>query len=176
VREAAARTLVPGRFEIVEGRATAGEEGRATAGVEDAPPAPHGPTVVLDGAHNPAGTTALAESLPAFLISTGGHRLTLVIGVLDDKDAAAMLQDLLPFCTAVVATRTSNPRALPAATLASLTAQLGGPPALVVPDPHTALATAKGLAGPGGTVLATGSLYLLADLKRPRGAPAGATL
>ncbi|MBA2767124.1 MAG: bifunctional folylpolyglutamate synthase/dihydrofolate synthase [Solirubrobacterales bacterium] len=176
VREAAARTLVPGRFEIVEGRATAGEEGRATAGVEDAPPAPHGPTVVLDGAHNPAGTTALAESLPAFLISRGGHRLTLVISVLDDKDAAAMLQDLLPFCTAVVATRTSNPRALPAATLASLTAQLGGPPALVVPDPHTALATAKGLAGPGGTVLATGSLYLLADLKRPRGAPAGATL
>ena len=168
VREAAARTLVPGRFEVVEGR--------ATAGGEDAPQAPHGPTVILDGAHNPAGTTALAESLPAFFAGREGHRLTLVISVLDDKDAAAMLQDLLPLCAAVVATRTSNPRALPAATLASLTAQLGGPPAHVEPDPHTALQRAKGLAGPGGTVLATGSLYLLADLKRPPGAPAGATL
>lgn len=157
VREAAARTLVPGRFELVE-------EGDA------------GPAVILDGAHNPAGTAALAESLPAFLTGRRESRLTLLISVLDDKDAAAMLQDLLPFCANVIATATSNPRALPAATLASLTAQLGGPPAHVEPDPHTALQRAKGLAGPGGTVLATGSLYLLADLKRPPGAPAGATL
>lgn len=164
VREAAGRTLVPGRLEVVEG-------GGAGAGG-----AAEGPTVVLDGAHNPAGTTALAESLPPLLTSTQGQGLALVISVLDDKDAAAMLQDLLPFCTAVVATRTSNPRALPAATLASLTAQLGGPPAHLEPDPHTALRRAKGLAGPGGTVLATGSLYLLADLKRPPGAPPGATL
>jgi len=164
VREAAARTLIPGRFEIVEevgaGRGEAAE----------------GSTVVLDGAHNPAGTAALAESLPPFLARRGAQQVTLVISVLDDKQAAAMLQDLLPFCAAVVATRTSNPRALPAATLASLTTQLDGPPAHVVRDPHAALATAKRLAGPGGTVLATGSLYLLADLKRPPGAPAGATL
>jgi dihydrofolate synthase/folylpolyglutamate synthase len=168
VREAAARTLVPGRFEIVERGATPGVPAPGEAVV--------GPTVVLDGAHNPAGTTALAEFLPAFLTAGEGKRVTLVISVLDDKDAAAMLQDLLPSCAAVVATQTSNPRALPAATLASLTAQLGGPPAHVVRDPHTALATAKGLAGPGGTVLATGSLYLLADLKRHPAAPAGATL
>ncbi len=157
VREVAAGTLVPGRFEIVESD-------------------PDGPTVILDGAHNPAGAAALAESLPPFLTSRGAWSVALVISVLDDKDAAAMLQELLPFCLAVVATQTTNPRALPAATLASLTAQLDGPPAHVVRDPHAALATAKGMAGPGGTVLVTGSLYLLADLKRPPGAPAGATL
>lgn len=157
VREAAAGTLVPGRFEIVEG------------GADD-------PALILDGAHNAAGTATLAESLSPFLASRGAGDVTLVISVLDDKDAAAMLQDLLPFCAAVVATQASNPRALPAATLASLTAQLDGPPAHVVRDPHAALAAAKCLARPGGTVLATGSLYLLADLKRPPGAPAGATL
>ncbi|MDQ3607593.1 MAG: hypothetical protein M3459_01645, partial [Actinomycetota bacterium] len=172
VREAAARTLVPGRFEIVEGRANGCPDTGATVPGE----AVDGPTVILDGAHNPAGTAALAESLPPFLASSGAQRVTLLISVLDDKDAAAMLQDLLPFCAAVVATQASNPRALPAATLASLTTQLGGPPALVVRDPRAALATARSLAGPGGTVLATGSLYLLADLKRPPGAHAGATL
>jgi hypothetical protein len=34
----------------------------------------------------------------------------------------------------------------------------------VVPDPHAALARGRGLAGPGGSVLVGGSLYLLEDL------------
>jgi dihydrofolate synthase/folylpolyglutamate synthase len=37
----------------------------------------------------------------------------------------------------------------------------------VEPDPRRALARARELARPDGVALATGSLYLLADLKRP---------
>jgi dihydrofolate synthase/folylpolyglutamate synthase len=44
------------------------------------------------------------------------------------------------------------------------------------PDPRRALARARELAGPGGVVLATGSIYLVADLKRPAGAGRGSTL
>ena len=65
---------------------------------------------------------------------------------------------------AVVFTSSSNPRALPPPTLQSLAGQLGGPPADTVRDPHAALARARELAGPGGVVLATGSIYLIADL------------
>ena len=67
-------------------------------------------------------------------------------------------------------TASTNRRALPPATLASLAAQLGGPPAETEPDPRRAVARARELAGPRGMVVATGSIYLVADLLSPPGA------
>jgi dihydrofolate synthase/folylpolyglutamate synthase len=154
VAAAAAATSVPGRFEIVS---------------ED-------PVTVLDGAHNPDGMRALAEALEGFL---DGRRLVACLSVLEDKDAAQMLGLLLPLCDAVVLTAAANPRALSPATLESLTRQVAGRGegfASVVPDPHAALAAARAAAGPGGVALATGSLYLLADLLRPPGAGKGSIL
>jgi dihydrofolate synthase/folylpolyglutamate synthase len=87
-----------------------------------------------------------------------------VVSVLDDKDAAGMLRELIGKCAAVVFTASRNPRALPPATLASLATQLGGPPSEIVRDPNAALERARELAGPDGAVLATGSIYLVADL------------
>jgi dihydrofolate synthase/folylpolyglutamate synthase len=75
-----------------------------------------------------------------------------------------MLRALLPHCAGAVFCASRNPRALPPATLASLSAQLAGPPSEVVGDPHAALARARQLAGADGAVLATGSIYLVADL------------
>jgi dihydrofolate synthase/folylpolyglutamate synthase len=153
VRAAAASTLVPGRFEIVDGGAGGGE-------------------VVIDGAHNPAGMRALAESLPEWL---DGRELVVVLSILDDKDAAAMLQALIPHTAHIVCTTNSNPRALPPATLQSLARQLGFEDVSAERDPRAALAAARERAGPGGAVLVTGSIYLIADLLRPVGAQ-GATL
>lgn len=144
VRSAAGAVMVPGRMQV----------------------AGHEPLTVFDGAHNPAGIAAIAESLPQL---TAGRRLVAVVSVLDDKDAAEMLRALLPRCEHVVFTRNHSPRALPPATLASLSEQLGGPPSELEPDPREALERARELAGPGGVVLATGSIYLVADLLRPAG-------
>ena len=108
---------------------------------------------------------------------TGGRRpLVAVVSVLDDKDAAAMLTALLPACDRVVFTRCANPRALSPATLDSLARKLGGPPAETVPEPVAAVGRARELAGPGGAVLATGSIYLIADLVREPGAARASTL
>jgi dihydrofolate synthase / folylpolyglutamate synthase len=149
VRAAAASTLVPGRFEVV-----AEQDGRAE--------------VVLDGAHNPGGLTALAEALPEHV---AGRRLVACLAVLDDKDATEMLRTLLPLCDAVVTTRAQTPRALPPATLASLCHQLGyTKPVEIVGEARSALERARTLAGPDGVALATGSIYLIADLLRPAGA------
>jgi dihydrofolate synthase/folylpolyglutamate synthase len=144
VAAAAAEVEVPGRLDLVSSS---------------------GPLVFHDGAHNPAGARALAEALPEVV---AGRRLVAVIGVLDDKDAAAMLGALLPICAAAVFTRSANPRSLPPATLAALAAQLGGPPAECLADPRAALERACELAGPDGAVIATGSIYLIADLVRER--------
>jgi dihydrofolate synthase/folylpolyglutamate synthase len=142
VKEAAAETVVPGRLERVGER----------------------PLVLFDGAHNPSGAHALAASLPDLL---GGHRPRVaVIGVLEDKDAAGMLETLLPHFDRVVFTRLSNPRSLSPATLASLAEKLGGPPAETVAGARAAVARARELAGPEGAVVATGSIYLIADLVR----------
>jgi dihydrofolate synthase/folylpolyglutamate synthase len=95
--------------------------------------------------------------------------LVAVVSILDDKDAGSMLRALLPPCDAVVLTSNANPRALSPATLESLIGQLGGPRSESVPDPHRALARARELAGERGTVVATGSIYLVADLARAPG-------
>jgi dihydrofolate synthase / folylpolyglutamate synthase len=125
------------------------------------------PLTLLDGAHNPDGIAALAESLPELM--AGHDRLIGVISILDDKDASGMLAKLVRVCDALVFTSSQNPRALPPPTLQSLARQLSGPPSEVVADPRAAVERARELAGPGGVVLATGSIYLVADLLAPAG-------
>ncbi|HEY1450352.1 MAG TPA: cyanophycin synthetase [Solirubrobacteraceae bacterium] len=139
VREAAAAVQVPGRMQVVE----------------------RDPLTLVDGAHNPSGMAALVDALPEV---AGDRPLVAVVAVLDDKDAAAMLRALLPACTAVVFTRARNPRGYSPATLQSLAEQLGFDAAVIEPDPYPAMRRAQALAATGGAVLATGSIYLVADL------------
>ena len=108
---------------------------------------------VRDGAHNPDGVRYLVERLPP-----GDH--TIVVSILRDKDADAMLRELRRVGTRLVATRSSSDRALPAAELADL-AHPHFPYVEAVDEPGAALARAHELGGP---VLVTGSLYLLGDL------------
>jgi dihydrofolate synthase/folylpolyglutamate synthase len=144
VADVAATLVVAGRFQVLEGT----------------------PVTLLDGAHNDGGIEALTQSLPAF---AAGRRLVAVVSILDDKDAAGMLAQLLRHVDAIVCTACSSPRALPAATLASLVEQIGGASATVVQESHRALARARELAGEDGVVLATGSIYLISDLLRAPG-------
>jgi dihydrofolate synthase/folylpolyglutamate synthase len=124
-----------------------------------------GPATFVDVAHNPDGARALAESLPDLV--AGRRPVIAVISILDDKDAAGMLDALGTGSVnidALVLTSSQNPRALPPPTLLSLSRQLHGPPGEIVPDPFKALARARELAGPDGVVIATGSQYLVGDL------------
>jgi dihydrofolate synthase/folylpolyglutamate synthase len=150
---AAAATRVPGRFEQIS----------------DDPP------TFLDGAHNPGGMDALAEALRGEL---EGRPLTLVLSILDDKDAGAMLRSVAPLATRIIATSNANPRALSPATLESLARQVDATVDIrTIGDPRRALASAQVLAGDeGGLVLATGSIYLIADLLRTDRTQAGSTL
>jgi dihydrofolate synthase / folylpolyglutamate synthase len=135
---------VPGRFEVVR----------------------HDPLTIVDGAHNPGGMVALADALRAML---DGRRLVVAISILDDKDAAEMLRVLLPLCSEVITCANANPRALSPATLQSLVTQLGGPAVRTVAEPRAALEAARAAAGPDGVALATGSIYLVADLRADAG-------
>ncbi len=114
------------------------------------------PLEIWDGAHNLAGVGWLLARVPA-------RRYVLVVSILRDKDAARMLAGLSALGDQLVATTSSNARSLAADELARLARERF---ALVeaVADPSDAIARARELAGSEGAVLATGSLYLLADL------------
>jgi dihydrofolate synthase / folylpolyglutamate synthase len=140
VHDAAISTLVAGRMQVL------GDD----------------PLTVVDGAHNPAAVDALVASLPELL---DGRPLALVLGVLEDKDAASMLRTLLPLCKRAWFTAPPSQRALSPATLQSLASQLGFEQSTCESQPAKALAAARNWARErGAAVLATGSVYLVGDL------------
>jgi dihydrofolate synthase / folylpolyglutamate synthase len=108
---------------------------------------------VWDGAHTPDAADWLLERLPP-------ADYVLCVSILRDKDADGILRRLARAGTTLIATRSSNSRALPAVELAAL-ARPYFSCVEVVGDPEVALARAHELGAP---VLVTGSLYLLADL------------
>jgi dihydrofolate synthase/folylpolyglutamate synthase len=107
---------------------------------------------VWDGAHTPEGVDWLLARLPE-------REWVVLASVLADKDVDAILRRLSEVGQTLIATRSSNARALDEKELGSR-----GEPYFerveTIPDPAAALARAREL----GPVLATGSLYLLADL------------
>jgi dihydrofolate synthase/folylpolyglutamate synthase len=142
VREAAQQTTTPGRMQVLGER----------------------PLVVLDGAHNPDAMQALVGSLPGLL---EGRRAGVVLGVLEDKDAASMLRTLLPLCERAWFTAPPSPRALPPAALQSLARQQGFESVVCEAHPRAALEQAEIWACERPTeraVLATGSIYLVGAL------------
>ena len=116
------------------------------------------PEEIWDGAHNLAGVGYLLERLPR-------GRYVITLSILGDKDVDGMLRALTPLGDTVIATTSSNPRALPEKELAAR-AEPYFRHVEAIADPAVARRRARELAGPAGRVLVTGSLYLLTDLSR----------
>src|SRR6478736_2603721 len=117
------------------------------------------PLEIWDGAHNLAAVGWLLPRLPAAPL--GGW--TVVSSILRDKRPGMMLEALSVLGPTLVATESTNGRALPAPELAAL-ASAHFDRVEWVPEPVAARALALDIAGADGALLVTGSLYLLADL------------
>ena len=145
VREAAihdglARAWWPGRFQIL----------RREGGL-----------LVLDGAHNPAGARALAASLRE---TFGDRRVTFVVGILRDKDAAGIIGALAPLADRFVLVASSSPRAAAVEALRALVPGSAGR-VEVAGTPGDALALAARIATTP-IVCVAGSLSLIGDVLR----------
>jgi dihydrofolate synthase / folylpolyglutamate synthase len=138
VRDAFAGLTLPGRFEVV---------GRS-------------PLVVIDGAHNPAGAAAVAETLARDFDTPG--RLIVVIGLLGERDVDEMLDafdvgraDFVIACTA------ASPRAVPAHLIADAARRLAPRADVeIVSSVADAVERARVLADDDDVVLVSGSLYV----------------
>jgi dihydrofolate synthase / folylpolyglutamate synthase len=115
------------------------------------------PLEIWDGAHNLAGVGYLLPRLP-------DREFVVVASILRDKRPELMLEALSVVGRTLVATQSSNPRAVPARELAGL-ARRFFERVEVETDPRAA--RTRALAG-GDAVLVTGSLYLLSDLHGDR--------
>lgn len=140
VHGAFATVRVPGRLEVVE----------------------RSPLVVLDGAHNVAGTRALAAALRE-LHPEG--QIVAVVGMLHGRDPSAVFQaldsggvDTALCCSA------PSPRAIAATELAEA-ARAAGLAGLSTDTVADALNLARGRVADTGMIVVTGSLYVVAEAR-----------
>lgn len=142
VRSGLSETVWPGRLELIQ----------------------KDPLVIMDGAHNPAAMEKLAEAVPQYFHY---RRLILVIGILADKDIAAMLEHILPLAAVVIFTRPLLPRAADPGDVAEFAIshfKLQND-YLIIQSHSEAFDRALELAGPQDAVLVTGSLYTVSDIR-----------
>ncbi|MBF0348373.1 MAG: bifunctional folylpolyglutamate synthase/dihydrofolate synthase [Magnetococcales bacterium] len=116
------------------------------------------PEVLLDGAHNPLGMTALARFLAE------SHRdpasRTLIFSALNDKDLHAMVALLAPRVGQVVVVSVGGARACATEVLGSLWRDRGKKVWETI-DFQEAWSRASDITPPGGQILVSGSLYLV---------------
>jgi dihydrofolate synthase/folylpolyglutamate synthase len=112
--------------------------------------------VILDGAHNVHGASALVETL-----RERGVAPVLVIAVSADKDVRGIARVLAPAVPSVIATRYQQERAMPPEQLAEVFDELGAA-VQHAPDLASALAIARGHALP---ILVAGSLFIVGEAR-----------
>ena len=119
------------------------------------------PPVLLDGAHNAHGAAALERSLTALF---GAEKLTLVAGILADKDYGDMLGLLAPHAKRLFLVPPPSPRALSAAE-AQAAARQYFPDALGFDTVRAGLDAAMAAqAEDGAPVVCFGSLYMAGEV------------
>ncbi|MGH3442781.1 MAG: bifunctional folylpolyglutamate synthase/dihydrofolate synthase [Nitriliruptorales bacterium] len=137
VRDAFAAVEVPGRLEV----------------------ASREPTVVLDGAHNPAGARQAAGAIrEAFAF----RDVILVFACLGDKDVAGLLGPFRDLASHVVVTRAPSDRAPEVSVLEAAANSVWDGTGVAVEGARSvaqALEKATAIAGESDAVLVTGSLY-----------------
>lgn len=149
VRDGFAATSSPGRLELVR-----------TA-----------PSILVDAGHNPDGIRVSADAIKE---SFGFSRLVLMVGILQEKDAEAMLytmrEEYADLVDDICITQSSSPRAIPAGELATLAVEAGWPEEdiHVTENLEDAVEWSVGRAESGddlsGGVLVTGSITLVGEI------------
>ncbi len=172
-RAALSSLRLPARFELLP--RTVPDEG-ISADVPDEDDEGGHVDVVVDGAHNPQAARVLAGAIAE---AFGETRPVLVLGVLEDKDAAGIVRALASVVGRVVVCAPESGRALPAEELAGVVRETVDVPVEVVADVGAAVERAREVAlamgadeavsGPARGVVVTGSLRTAAEA-RERGA------
>ena len=113
------------------------------------------PEIILDGAHNPAGTRALVDYIRQFY---AGRNIWIVYGVMRDKAVAEMSALLFPLASRVILTAPDNSRAMPPE-------DIPAPGATITHTVGEAMALLKEAAA-DDVIFITGSLFVVGEARR----------
>ena len=118
------------------------------------------PTVIIDGAHNPAAALELKESLERYF---PGKMLYFVMGMFKDKDYAQVIDLTAPLARHIITVETpGNPRAMPARELAEAVGKVN--PSVEWADSVAhGVEKALAMAGKEDAVIVFGSLSFLGE-------------
>jgi dihydrofolate synthase / folylpolyglutamate synthase len=120
------------------------------------------PTVLLDGAHNAGGASALCRALKE---EFSFKKLIFIFGVLKDKDYETMLKKLLPLGDRLILTSPDVERAMPPEALLPVACKYVRR-IEIVNNSHDAMKRALSIADQNDLICVTGSLYLVGEIKR----------
>jgi dihydrofolate synthase/folylpolyglutamate synthase len=112
------------------------------------------PEIILDGAHNPAGTRALVNYIRQFY---PGRRIWIVYGAMRDKAVGAITAMLFPLAHRVILTAPSSPRAM-------APENMGAPGATITHSVAEAMALLRE-AAPTDVIFITGSLFVVGEAR-----------
>ena len=115
------------------------------------------PTVLLDGAHNPDGLTALADTL-----SKLGKKPTAVMGMLADKDVERSVSIIAPYFDRIYTVAVNSPRTLSATELAEFAGKYCKH---TVPSDSVDTALKSAFCHAQDGIIICGSLYLASDIR-----------
>jgi dihydrofolate synthase/folylpolyglutamate synthase len=157
IAEGIRETQWPGRFQVV-------------------PAAGDNPEYVLDVAHNPAGAWALRSTLSSAYPdsengdSSSSRDITIVFGVMRDKAMQEITEILFPIALHVIVTQANNPRSASSDEIRQAAARVAaGIDIEDAEDVASALERARTVAGAGGLVVVTGSIYIVGEAMRMLG-------
>ena len=149
IAEGIRETRWPGRFQVV-------------------PAVGDNPEYVLDVAHNPAGAWALRSTLSAAY--QNNREIIMVFGVMRDKAVQEITEILFPIAEHVIVTRANNPRSASPDEIRQAAARVAaGVDIDEAEDVASALERARKVAGTGGLVVVTGSIYVVGEAMRMLG-------
>jgi dihydrofolate synthase/folylpolyglutamate synthase len=129
------------------------------------------PSLLFDGAHNPAGAQALRNYLDEF----ANGPVTLVFGAMRDKKLEEMATTLFPAANNLILTQTENARSATGEMLRRVAATiLDTQEIILTTSVKEAIETARSVTPPEGVICFTGSLYLIGEVKTFLGESAAA--
>lgn len=120
------------------------------------------PLVIIDGAHNLHASKVLKKHLEKIL---GDRKLTLVIGILDDKPFEKMLGNLVPRADKIIVTQPKIDRSIEPDTLVKIINKVSQAPISTIKDVGAAVETAISQADQSDVICVAGSLYVAGEAK-----------
>lgn len=119
------------------------------------------PLVILDGAHNADGIRQLAKSLSLYFRE---KKVTLILGVLGDKEYQKMAEEILPFAETVILTEPHSERKLDVFSFARSISDFNGT-VYTEKEIEAAYEKAYSLTAADGIILCCGSLYMIGAMR-----------